>query len=61
MIEFKILACTNMVGSEKETTLEIDAEDLEGIPEGKWDDYVWEELGGKDAFWDLIECGINHA
>ena len=59
-IKFTIGVSTGTIGSGKERIIEIDKEDLEGVPEDEWDDYVWEELGGKEDFWDMIDSWIKH-
>lgn len=40
-ITFEICVSTNKVGSEVTRQIHIDHSDLEGVPEDKWEDFVW--------------------
>ena len=61
VITFTVRASTNRVGSNVEDTIDIDREDLEGVKEEDWDDYVWEHLGGKEVIYNLLNMDISHS
>lgn len=58
-VKFEISVATKYVKSKDRRVIEIDREDLEGIPESQWEDYVWEELGGDDVALEMCYMGIN--
>ena len=58
-IKFKIYASTHIVGSTVSKIIDIDPEDLEGVPEEEWETYVWDELGGMEAAIDLADLSIE--
>ena len=58
-MKFKVCVNTGYVGCKNCEELEIDEEDIEDVPEDEINDYVWEQLGGKDVAFDLCEMWIE--
>jgi hypothetical protein len=58
-IKFEIGAATDKVGSRSTTILEVDEGDLDGVAPDEIEDYVWENLGGKEAANDLYNLWIK--
>ncbi len=59
-IIFTITVSTSYVGSDSSRDIEIYREDLEGVPEEEWDDYVYEKLGGKEVMFEMLDISISH-
>ena len=54
-IIFEIGVSTGYVNCQRTIDYEVDAEDLEDVPEDEWEETVMEELGGNEALHDLME------
>lgn len=56
---FEISVSTRFINSKDKCEFEIPKEELEGVPEDEWEDYVWDHLGGKEKAFEMIEMNIK--